>query len=383
VTSRDRADGWSEATSLSTLLSQALVAFTIEFDNEAEHRMPHRTTQTSTGGAKPKGPWLVSQVMWANIMRHVGKEGIRIADLHERSHTTHDSLAGLERWGYVTVEPKPTGDRPVTTSGDLVVKATLNGMRAQQVWRPLAQVIEQRWRDRFGESEIEDLRRPLKALVDHFDIELPEYLPITYPTQNGKAELPVKSPTELQAPADPGRNDSDLSVLLSKVLLAFTLDFEQEAKISLVISANTLRVLDEAAVAVRELPRLTGVSKEANAMATGFLSRHGCAVVEPAPTAPRGKVIRLTPKGLKAKQKYLRLLQSTENNWYQRFGDEDLDGLRSSLRRLTDLRPGRETPALFQCIVPYPDNWRASVKAPETLPHYPMVLHRGGYPDGS
>jgi hypothetical protein len=32
---------------------------------------------------------------------------------------------------------------------------------------------------------------------------------------------------------------------------------------------------------------------------------------------------------------------------------------------------------------PYPDGWRASVRAPATLPQYPMVLHRGGYPDGS
>ena len=29
---------------LTTLLSRVLVAFTIEFDNELEHRMPHRTT---------------------------------------------------------------------------------------------------------------------------------------------------------------------------------------------------------------------------------------------------------------------------------------------------------------------------------------------------
>jgi len=33
-------------------------------------------------------------------------------------------------------------------------------------------------------------------------------------------------------------------------------------------------------------------------------------------------------------------------------------------------------------LAPEPGNWRASVKAPETLPHYPMVLHRGGFPDG-
>ncbi len=34
-------------------------------------------------------------------------------------------------------------------------------------------------------------------------------------------------------------------------------------------------------------------------------------------------------------------------------------------------------------LVAYPDNWRAAVRRPATLPHYPMVLHRGGYPDGS
>ena len=34
-------------------------------------------------------------------------------------------------------------------------------------------------------------------------------------------------------------------------------------------------------------------------------------------------------------------------------------------------------------LEPYPDNWRASARRAATLPHYPMVLHRGGYPDGS
>lgn len=37
---------------LPALLSQAFVAFTIECDNEFEHRMPHRTTRfASTPGA--------------------------------------------------------------------------------------------------------------------------------------------------------------------------------------------------------------------------------------------------------------------------------------------------------------------------------------------
>src|SRR6185437_14220885 len=65
---------------LSALLSQALVAFTIEFDNEAEHRLPHRTTSHGTSGpgdGAPK-PWLVSLAMWENCMRYVTGEPITV-----------------------------------------------------------------------------------------------------------------------------------------------------------------------------------------------------------------------------------------------------------------------------------------------------------------
>jgi hypothetical protein len=30
-----------------------------------------------------------------------------------------------------------------------------------------------------------------------------------------------------------------------------------------------------------------------------------------------------------------------------------------------------------------PGTWRAARAEPLTLPHHPLVLHRGGYPDGS
>jgi len=42
-----------------------------------------------------------------------------------------------------------------------------------------------------------------------------------------------------------------------------------------------------------------------------------------------------------------------------------------------------QPPPLSGGLEPYPDNWRASVRRPATLPHFPIVLHRGGYPDGS
>ncbi len=48
---------------LSALLSQPLVAFTIELDNEFERQLPHRTTRH--GGVRG-APWAVSLAMWSN-----------------------------------------------------------------------------------------------------------------------------------------------------------------------------------------------------------------------------------------------------------------------------------------------------------------------------
>jgi hypothetical protein len=45
--------------------------------------------------------------------------------------------------------------------------------------------------------------------------------------------------------------------------------------------------------------------------------------------------------------------------------------------------PGNRNSPLFQGLEPYPEGWRASRPNPSTLPHFPMVLHRGGFPDGS
>ena len=68
---------------------------------------------------------------------------------------------------------------------------------------------------------------------------------------------------------------SHLAALLSQALLAYTLDFERESELSLPLSANFVRVLDGKGVSVRDLPLLTGVSKEATAMALTFLAKTG------------------------------------------------------------------------------------------------------------
>jgi hypothetical protein len=66
----------------------------------------------------------------------------------------------------------------------------------------------------------------------------------------------------------------------------------------------------------------------------------------------------------------------------QHFGKRTIRQLRQSLERLVD-DPQHESSPLYRCLKAYPDNWRSSTPQLRVLPQFPMVLHRGGYPDGS
>ena len=159
---------------LSALLSQALVAFTIEFDNEAEHQIPHRTARH---GSTPGGVWLVSMAMWLNCMRYVSAEPITVGELASRARCT-TNLDGMRRWGYVTLAADPADARAKPPDQALLIAATRRGQRAQEVWRPLTDVIETRWRDRFGAGEIKELATALAGIAGQLGDWLPDCLPI-------------------------------------------------------------------------------------------------------------------------------------------------------------------------------------------------------------
>jgi DNA-binding MarR family transcriptional regulator len=215
--------------------------------------------------------------MWANFMQFVPGDGVPLHEVDDLAHITN--LAGLQRWGYVTVGPDPADGRPAPPRRDWIV-------------------------------------RPTRAV----------------------------------------------------------------------------RVLTAGGIRIGELPYLTGVSKEALSMAAGILTRRSCAETGPDPAASRGKVIRLTPRGRSAQDGYLRLLGAVEQRWRARFGPAAIDTLRRSLSVTGQRDDGR--PRLALGLRPYPDGWRARgpylrqttavLNDPgAALPHYPMVLHRGGWPDGS
>ena len=340
--------------SLPTALSQALIAFTIEFDNEFEHRIEHHT-----GNRAGRGVWLTSMAMWSNFMRLIPPGGVALDAVKANGRITN--LDGLQRWGYISIEP-----------ADQTVHLKPGGRRAQEVWRPLVDEVEQRWCERFGDAAIDELRQALSSVADP---ALPLYMPVLGYADGMRAG---------HVRAAPGAVADDLAALLSQALLSFTLEYEDESDLSLAMSADVVRVLSADGISIRDLPGSSGVSKEAITAAVGFLQRNEYAAVEPDP-ASRSKLVRLTENGLAAQAQHARLAKVVDRRWRKRLGG-DFDRLAKALITGRQLALG---------LQPYPDGWRAGrnpyrartqavlADPAAALPRYPMVLHRGGYPDGS
>jgi DNA-binding MarR family transcriptional regulator len=362
---------------LSTLLSKTLVAFTIEFDNEAEHRLPHRTTDHGASTGSHNAPWLISMARWFNCLRFVDENGISVRALEQKARTP-TNLDGMRRWGYVTLAPDPADRRPKPPPSSWLIRTTPGGRLARQVCGSLFAEIDNRWNDRFGPSSLARLKDALLVVAAKLDPGLPDCMPILgYGLRN--ADRLTKLPA-IESGPDSSISAASIPILLAKILLTFALDFEHEAEVSLAIYANLLRILREEPVRVRDLPAMSGMSKESLAMATGFLVKKGLVRVESAGNA--GRRVRLTALGIVARDHHQRLLAEIEKRWLARFGTETMTHLRQALEALI----GDDTPEgspLFKGLQPYPDGWRAAYPVPSTLPHFPMVLHRGGYPEGS
>jgi hypothetical protein len=316
------------------LLSRALVAYTIEFDNAFEARMPHRTTRYGAPGGRD-APWLVSLAMWASCMRYVDERGIPPKQLTAQAQM-RTNLPGMVRWGYVRKD------------GELL-RATRAGMLARSIWEPLAAEIDERWNRRFGFSATA-LRAALAGAAEHIDVALPDAMPIL--------GYGLKSTPAARGQRDRSEDTTALPLvtLLSRILLALTLDYERSEGLSLGIAANVLRLIPGDGIAVRELPARSGVSKEAIAMAVGFLERERYVRHD-------GRMLSRTELGDGARERY------------ERYAWKLNDGaVRTSLEALE--------PHLLQGLATPPGGWREK-RATSVLPHQPMVLHRGGFPDGS
>ena len=368
----------SMTTSLPTLISKALIAFTIELDNRFEQQLL-AGLDFKTWQAQRREVFLVSVPMWWNYLRHLPEGGLPVGRLAALAHNDEAAikscLNGLRRWRYVTVQPEGApGAKPRFV--DWIVRPTRSGLRCQALWRPLLAEVEQRWTDRFGAAAIDTLQAALMALIERNAAAQECALPV------------ISSRREMFSRVGPGaaikRQVADLPLYaqLSEVLLAFTLDFEARSPLALPICANALRVLDETGARLRDLPARTGTSKPAVAQSLTLLKRHHLALVEPDPAARRGQRVRLTRAGTVAQANAERHLRTVVDEWCSRFGRTAIEGLRAALAAVV----GSGDPAIAPLSIglrPPPGNWRSYLPAPTLLPHHPILLGRGAWPDAS
>src|SRR5581483_4183245 len=120
----------------------------------------------------------------------------------------------------------------------------------------------QRWQERFGNEEIKRLREALRAVNRQLDLELPDCLPILGYGLFSRGHRPgedrfLRAQAENEQRVQTAHEDDyafrlPLSALLSRVLLAFAIEFERESDVSLAIYANVVRILHEDGIQVRE-----------------------------------------------------------------------------------------------------------------------------------
>lgn len=368
------------AAPLSVDLSRLLLAFTMELDNEFEHRMA-----VALPGHRFR---VASLVMWSNFLRFVG-DGVAVGELPRVAGLSRarvlSTLGGMERWGYVWVAPPRARKPPAARrdgfgsaralKADWVVRPARAGTAAQEIWPALLTEIEGRWRSRFGADEVAELREACLALRAD---ALPEYLPIVVGANGMVSEIEPEGP-QASAPVP-------LSALVAQILLAYTVGFERESPLSLPLSETVVRTLGEGEpVDVRELPAATAVSPEAVAMALTYLVKAG--LVD-------GKSsVRLTKAGLAALAAARAAHPQVERAWRDEHGRTALARLRAAMSAILDQRDGSRS-RLALGLEPYPGGWRAGgryvaqtdavLADPSTgLPRHPLVLPRGGWPDGS
>jgi hypothetical protein len=290
----------------------------------------------------------LSLVIWLNMLQFLADGPVSVRTLALRGLTTEAGVTAglgcLERWGFVALQP---GRRAGFGSGrgiraDWLVQLTASGETAVTLWPKLTVDIDARWSKRFGD-DASNLRHALEAIEHQVDLELPQGLPMAL------LKLPKFGPRISAVEAG-----LPLPVLLSRVLLAFALDFERESQTPISLCANAIRVLSDEPIPETEIPKRTGCSEETAGI--GWQLKPYI-VIERDPARGRGKLVRLSEAGIVAQQDYYRRARDVENEWKKCFG-----GATKKLREsLTTVLKRRE---LSDGLKPPPGTVRAGAAKP-------------------
>jgi hypothetical protein len=351
---------------LPALLSQTLVAFTVELDNEFERR-------TAEAGHPGAG---LSLIVWQTVIQFLANGELTVRELSLRALLPPERLAHmlgcLERWTFLQLRPAagsvhtmplrhhPRARRNLRDGwgsgrgirAEWIVSLTSKGCTAAETWPPLTDQIERRWTERFGRIQIDNLRNALQPIASRIDTETPSLLSADLRT--AKTQTVSPSISSSAAPLS-------FPVLLSRILMYFATEFDHRARAPMALSANTLRILSKTPLREADIPHLTGTSPETSGIGWQIKPY---VLVEPDPTARRGKTVRLTPLGLEAQREYQCLVSEIEKLCETRFGKDKIRHLKKSLQALFAQRNADGNLLMSKGLIPPPGVARSGTQVP-------------------
>ena len=128
-----------------------------------------------------------------------------------------------------------------------------------------------------------------------------------------------------------------LSAMLSKVLAAFTVDYEEAHLGPLGVASVFLAQVPGDAISLGRASAICDVAGTGRSAP----ERHLCVVVAPGRPRDGNRMVYLTPKARRIRDSHPALVMDIEGHWREAFGAGVLDGLRDALETLdADTIPG-------------------------------------------
>jgi hypothetical protein len=296
--------------------------------------------------------------MWFGLLRTIPSGGVEQRELPALSRLSkravRQMVGAATRLGWIETL---SGAGQHATLG-----LTPFGQEAATRWAKMSDVAERRWSTRV-DAEGAALRAALARLVGQFDLELPHY-PISY----GSADFsvtggsfrsgqlgPPRIPAHGQDWAPVVRADGDtttglgLTALLSRLLVAFAIDYTEAGGAALVIVEGLVRGFGtKNTVPMKKLPPVLGV----NGLGKSALERHGVVSIGPDPNNARGRLAHLSTLGQRVRDQYDGVVHDVESDWADRFGRSNVATIRHTLETmLPAFHPGHPD-ALVATYVP-------------------------------